>query len=76
MHKFLLVMFDNLWTFYLVNSSLNKFKRKYIIFDGIDTIGEIYINEKLIGSTNNMFVKYTFPVDKYLNVGNILFLII
>lgn len=55
--------------YFLVNSSLNIFNRKYIIFDGIDTISEIYINNKLIGTTNNMFVKYTFSIEKYLNVS-------
>lgn len=56
------------WYIFLVNSSSKSFNRKYIIFDGVDTIGDVYLNTKLIGSTNNMFVKYYFSVEEYLNV--------
>lgn len=53
---------------FLVNSSSKAFNKKYIIFDGVDTFSEIYLNKKLIGSTNNMFVKYTFSVEDFLKV--------
>lgn len=58
--------------YFSVNSSMNAFNKKYIIFDGIDTIANIYLNKKLIGSTNNMFVKYNFSVEEYLEVPIIL----
>lgn len=61
--------------FFLVNSSLKAFNRKYIVFNGIDTVGEIYLNKKHIGSTNNMFVKYSFSIEEYLNVRGYLFTI-
>lgn len=47
---------------------MKAFNKKYIIFDGIDTISDIYLNKIYIGSTNNMFVKYTFSIEKYLEV--------
>lgn len=57
-----------LFCIFLVNSSSQIFSKKCLVFDGIDTISEIYLNENLIGSTNNMFVKYTFSVEEYINV--------
>ncbi|XP_060872460.1 beta-mannosidase [Metopolophium dirhodum] len=62
---------------FIVNSSSEAFKKKYIIFDGIDTFSKIYLNKKLIGSTNNMFVRYTFSVEDFLKEGeNVLEVII
>lgn len=39
----------------------------YLHFDGIDTISDIYINGKLVKSTDNMFIGY--DVDGEFNVG-------
>jgi beta-mannosidase len=36
---------------------------------GIDTASNIYINDKLIGTTDNMFVRYKFDVKKTLKIG-------
>lgn len=33
---------------------------KTITFNGIDTISEIYVNDVLVGTTNNMFLSYSF----------------
>ena len=35
-------------------------------FSGIDTYGKIYINDSLVGETDNMFRTYTFDVKKHL----------
>ena len=35
-------------------------------FSGIDTYGKIYVNDSLVGETDNMFRTYTFDVKKYL----------
>jgi beta-mannosidase len=40
-----------------------------LVFDGLDTIAEIYLNDNLIGSTNNMFVQYRYDVAKFWNNG-------
>ena len=40
----------------------------YFRFDGLDTICEIYLNGKRIGSADNMFLSHTFPA-KGLKVG-------
>ncbi len=36
---------------------------------GIDTVSGVYINDKLIGKTDNMFVRYKFDVKQVLKTG-------
>jgi beta-mannosidase len=36
---------------------------------GIDTVSRVYINDKLIGTTDNMFVRYKFDVKQVLKTG-------
>ena len=42
----------------------------YIIFDGIDTMSDVFINGEKIGSTKNMFCSYEFDVSRYLKKKN------
>ncbi|MHC4526106.1 MAG: glycosyl hydrolase 2 galactose-binding domain-containing protein, partial [Planctomycetota bacterium] len=37
-----------------------------IIFDGLDTVAHIWLNEKLIGKTDNMFIPHRFDIKPYL----------
>jgi len=47
--------------------------RKFrLIFYGIDTIGTIWLNGKLLGETNNMFVEHSFDVTGILKEDNTL----
>ena len=39
-------------------------------FEGIDVFSEIYLNGKLLGSTDNMFIKYSYKVKEYLVEGD------
>lgn len=41
-----------------------------LVFNGLDTFSEIYLNGKLVQSTDNMFRKWTIPVKTYLKAGN------
>lgn len=41
-----------------------------LIFDGLDTIASIWLNEKLIAKTNNMFIGFSFDVKKHLKQKN------
>ncbi|HEX8547282.1 MAG TPA: glycoside hydrolase family 2 protein [Cytophagaceae bacterium] len=41
-----------------------------IIFQGLDTYADIYLNDSLISKTDNMFVTYEFPIKKFLKNGN------
>ena len=36
---------------------------------GVDTVSKIYINNLLIGTTDNMFIRYKFDVKSLLKVG-------
>ncbi len=40
-----------------------------LVFEGLDTFSEVYLNGKLIQSTDNMFRKWTIPVKQYLKTG-------
>lgn len=52
-------------------SPKNWFKSEVInlVFEGIDTYSEIYLNNKLVCSTNNMFLKYELEIKSLLKVG-------
>ena len=39
-------------------------------FDGIDTFAEIYLNDTLLGSCDNMFLQYTYSVKELLKKEN------
>ena len=41
----------------------------YLHFDGIDTIAEVYLNETLLGNTENMFRTYEYEVKRLLVEG-------
>jgi beta-mannosidase len=40
--------------------------RVELVFDGLDTIASIWLNDKLIGKTNNMFIPFRFDVKSLL----------
>ncbi|KAK9509492.1 hypothetical protein O3M35_006799 [Rhynocoris fuscipes] len=41
----------------------------YLVLHGVDTISEIYINDKFVGSTENMFIRYRFDIKHVLQQG-------
>lgn len=41
-----------------------------LVFDGLDTFSEIYLNGKLLRETDNMFRKWTIPVKQNLKNGD------
>ncbi len=40
-----------------------------LVFEGIDTAADIFLNHKLLGRADNMFIRYEFNVDQVLNTG-------
>jgi beta-mannosidase len=40
-----------------------------LVFDGVDTYADIFVNDQLIGHTNNMFRQWQFPVKTQLLAG-------
>lgn len=49
---------ENLHAWYFCEFEVNK--PSYLHFGGIDTIADIYVNGKLVGSASNMFIGYDF----------------
>lgn len=48
-----------------------EFGKHYLDFEGIDTFAEVYLNGKLVGKTDNMFIPYRFDVtDSIVNGEN------
>lgn len=40
-----------------------------LMFDGLDTYCDIYLNDKILGSTDNMFITHSFDLEGYLLHG-------
>ncbi len=40
-----------------------------LVFEGLDTIAEIFLNGEIVGATNNMFLSYRYNVSKNLKLG-------
>ncbi len=73
-HHLKLGWIDSLyWTYqtsFFVSDSLLLQNNIDLVFDGIDTYADIFLNHRLLGSTNNMFRQWIFPVKKRLQPGN------
>ena len=46
-----------------------KGERCVLRFDGIDTFADVYVNNILVGSADNMFIEHVFDVTDALNYG-------
>ncbi len=55
---------------FTVDAALLKEQRIILVAEGLDTYAEIFINGKLVGATENMFVEHRLDVKKYLKTGN------
>ena len=58
-HLFYTTVFDN-------DFQKDKDSNIFLLFEGIDTIADIYLNGELLGHTENMFISYEFLVDDLL----------
>lgn len=62
---------DN-WTYSLkfdVTKEEITHQQVLLVFHGLDTLADIYLNKQLLGSTDNMFVRYRFNVKKEMIIG-------
>ena len=50
------------------DSDLKDSTRILLILDGVDSFSTVYINNKTVGSTFNMFLKYHFDIKEHLLV--------
>ena len=51
------------------DSLMKHFENIQLVFEGLDTYSDIYINGKKIGTTDNMFRKWEYPVSGLLKKG-------
>ncbi|MEE9407856.1 MAG: glycoside hydrolase family 2 protein [Polaribacter sp.] len=56
-------------TFQLTNEILKK-KNIQLNFDGLDTYATIYLNDSLLGQTNNAFKKFSFNIKEFAKKEN------
>ncbi len=61
--------YENFHTIYFTEFDAPEAEAK-LCFDGIDTIADIYINGKLVKSTDNMYIGYEIPLDELKAKGN------
>ena len=54
------------FTIFDIPDSMNINGQLFLHFEGIDTISEIYLNENLVGTTENMFRSYEFDIKHYV----------
>lgn len=40
----------------------------HLVFEGVDTVAFIELNDSPIGTTDNMFIRYTFDVSSHIKV--------
>nr|CAD7590061.1 unnamed protein product [Timema genevievae] len=64
---------DN-WTYartFAINADTFLTKRQVtLVFHGLDTVAEVFVNDVSVGVTNNMFTRYAFPVKRLLRAGD------
>lgn len=58
------------WIYEKEFKSKKTFRKACLVFEGIDGHAQIYLNGKLIGSTQNSFIRHSFDVTEYLSYNN------
>ncbi|NLR90921.1 glycoside hydrolase family 2 protein [Flammeovirga sp. SR4] len=56
-------------TKFTIDQKIFEHQKIQLHFDGVDTYGEIYINNILIGSTDNMFREWDFDIKPHIHKG-------
>ncbi|XP_072403176.1 beta-mannosidase-like [Diabrotica undecimpunctata] len=60
------------WTYYTnfdVTEDLLNNDNVNLVFEGLDTFASVVVNDVIVGSSRNMFVRYIFDVKKALKLG-------
>jgi len=52
-----------------VDPALSKEERLFLVCDGLDTLAEVYLNDHLLGKTDNMFRQWRWEVSEALREG-------
>ncbi len=57
-------------TFNVTNAGITNSKNIDLVFDGLDTYADVYLNNRLILSANNMFRQWRVNIKPYLQAAN------
>ena len=66
-------VYESEWTYLLefdIKEDFLKYANLILRFYGLDTVSVIYLNDELIGKTDNMFITYEFDVKTILKKSN------
>ena len=61
---------ENLHLWYARTFEADTKKKQKLVFEGLDTYADIYLNGIPLGSTDNMFIAHEFPADNILCEAN------
>ena len=61
---------ENLHLWYARTFEVTQTVGQQLVFEGIDTYADIYLNGVLLGSADNMLIAHTFPVENLKNGQN------
>lgn len=53
-----------------IPSEFLSYTKKELVFNSLDTLATIYLNEKLLGQTNNQFREWKFDITQYIKEKN------
>jgi beta-mannosidase len=53
-----------------VSADMLECDRVDLVFEGLDTVASVWLNEKLVAKTNNMFIPFRFDVTSFLKPKN------
>lgn len=56
-------------TTFTCDDEMKNMSELLLVFEGIDTLAEIYINDRSLGTANNMHRTWTYPVGSILKEG-------
>ncbi len=52
-----------------MDKTLSGEEHKLLVCDGLDTLAEVFLNGRLLGTTDNMFRRWTWDVSSFLKAG-------
>ena len=52
-----------------VTSDVLQYNSVMLVCEGLDTVSTVFINNRSVGTSDNMFVRYTYNVKPYLKVN-------
>lgn len=57
------------WVYERTFTAPSERERVYLVFEGVDTLAEYFINGEKIGESDNMLISHEFEIGKYLRDG-------